>query len=125
MPNSRWDRVRARTVLLISCIFLPAIRGGFIGLFLGYGIEWLTLRFCAHQLIQTDGNLIIGVLTLVVIPLLWMIFLENREKAFVDYQGKKIVNPYLAFFSMTYLMVNLPLIFHSLLTYPPKPVSCP
>jgi len=116
MPNSRLDRFRARTVLDVSCIFLPAIRGGFIGLFLGFGIQWLTLRFCVHQLFQT-----IGILTLVVIPLLWMIFLENRENAFVDYQGKKIVNPYLAFFSMTYLMVNLPLIFRFLLTYPPKP----
>lgn len=100
---------RVHITLSAKDIVLLAFRGGVVGLFLGIGIRILRLRILPVKL-EFQAFHTLGILIILAIPFLWMIILENKEDVFLKYQNKTIANPYLAFFSMTYFMVNLTLI---------------
>lgn len=90
---------------------LPALRGGFVGLAVGF----LTKYIIEYKLLSNLSTFpipnIIILFIILVIPFLWMMVLEKHEQTFVYYsENKKIANPYLCLFSMTYFIVNLPLI---------------
>ena len=87
-----------------SNVFIPALRGGFVGLFMGVFVKKASqVLYPAPKVFNFQFFVYYAVILL--IPLVWIIFLENREKAFVRYKAlKMIVNPYLALLSMTYFM---------------------
>lgn len=86
----------------IRNFFIPALRGGFIGLLLGLLIRALSLRFSPGSM--SISGITSGII-IVIIPYLWISTIERKEVPIVPYDSENsIPSPYLTVLSMAYFM---------------------